>query len=378
MRGPKPQYPIQLTDEEKQKLEKLVRATRTPQGIALRARILLLAHEHPEWSNQRIARKVGCTDWMVRKWRRRWSQHHSIEDLPRPGAPRRFPAEVRAQATALACSCPKEEKVPLARWSAAEITRQLREKGVSPVPSPSTIRRWLGEEQLKPWRYRYWQKIQDPVAFLERARPILRLYERAAELLQEGTWVICIDEKTSLQARQRETPTLPAVSGEPMHVAPRYRRRGALHLFSALSVADGQVYGMCFPRKRFVDFQTFFREEMVPEALRRQVVRVAIIQDNSSTHAPKRLEKWLAELEAELGGQLSFQVYWLPKNASWLNQLEIWFSILQRKVLQPNDFENLEEEKNTILNFIQRYDATAVPIRWSYTVAKLEAKLGAN
>jgi transposase len=90
MRGPSPKYAIELTTEEEQRLRQLVRAHKAPQGQVLRARILLLAHDHPEWSNQEIARETGCTDWTVRKWRRRWDATHSIEDLPRPGAPRRF------------------------------------------------------------------------------------------------------------------------------------------------------------------------------------------------------------------------------------------------------------------------------------------------
>lgn len=90
MRGPKPKYRIELTTEEAHRLRQLVNAHKTPQALALRARIVLLAHDHPDWSNQQIAQEVGCTDWTVRKWRRRWAQHHRLEDWPRPGAPRRF------------------------------------------------------------------------------------------------------------------------------------------------------------------------------------------------------------------------------------------------------------------------------------------------
>ena len=113
-----------------------------------------------------------------------------------------FPPEVRAQATALACSRPQDEEVPLARWSNAELARRLIALGAVVSIAASTVGRWLAAEKIKPWRYHSWQHILDPQAFLERAAPVLWLYARAKELLQRGTWVVCVDEKTSIQARQ--------------------------------------------------------------------------------------------------------------------------------------------------------------------------------
>jgi len=289
-----------------------------------------------------------------------------------------FPPEARAQATALACSRPREEGVPLARWSCAEIARRLVALGLVVSIAVSTVGRWLAAEKLRPWRYHSWQHILDPQAFLERARPVLRLYERARELLKKGVWVVCVDEKTSIQARKRAQAPDPAVAGQPMHISHRYKRTGALHLFGALSVADGQVYGQCRLRKRFVDFQAFLLAVVIPEALRRGVHTLALILDNGTTHAPKQLERWLKEQTEIHGWELSVQVYWLPKNASWLDQIEIWFSILQRKLLQPNHFERLGSLRQAILEFIAYYNQTAKSIQWSYTVEKLEQKLGAN
>lgn len=288
-----------------------------------------------------------------------------------------FPPEVRAQATALACSLPQEEGVPLARWSAAEIARRLIALGLVSSIAACTVYRWLVQDKIRPWRYHFWQRILNPQEFLERARPILHLYENAQNLLKEGVWVVCTDEKTSIQARERES-TLPAEPGHPVQVSPRYRRHGALQLFAALSVADGRVYGQCRERKRFLDFQAFLQEVVFPEALQRGVRTLALILDNGSTHAPKRLGEWLAEVTAKLGGQLTVQLYWLPKNASWLDQIEIWLSILQRKLLQPNDFASLEALTKAILAFIDYCNETAEPIHWTYTVEKLEQKLGRN
>jgi transposase len=268
--------------------------------------------------------------------------------------------------------------VPLARWSNAEIARRLVDLGLVVRIAAGTVGRWLAAEKLRPWRYHTWQHILDPQAFLERARPVLRLYGRARELLKQGFWLVCVDEKTSIQARERTQTPDPAVPGHPVHISSRYKRKGALHLFAGLSVADGVVYGQCRLRKRFVDFQAFLLAEIIPEALRREVHTLALILDNGTTHAPKQLERWLKEQIESHGWELSIQVYWLPRNASWLDQVEIWFSILQRKLLQPNHFERLGSLRQTILEFIAYYNQTAKPIQWSYTVEKLEQKLGAN
>jgi len=144
--------------------------------------------------------------------------------------------------------------VPLARWSHAEIARRLMALGWVVQIAASTVGRWLAAEKLRPWRDHTWQHILDPQAFLERARPVLRLYEQARELLKQGVWVVCVDEKTSIQARERKQAPLPAVPGQPVLISPRYKCRGALNLFAGLSVAEGIVYGQCHLRKRFVDF----------------------------------------------------------------------------------------------------------------------------
>ena len=289
-----------------------------------------------------------------------------------------FPPEVRAQATALACSRPQEQNVPLSRWSYAEIASRLVALHLVVSIATSTVGRWLAAEKLKPWRYRAWQKMGDPNLFLDRARPIVWLDGQAQALLQQGYWLVCVDEKTSIQARQAEQAPRPAGGGHPVHVSPRYKRQGAVQLFAGLSVADGQIYGQCRQRKRFVDFQAFLLTVIIPEALRRGVRTLILILDNGPTHAPKQFEAWLAQQIIDHQWNLSIQVYWLPKNASWLDQIEIWFSILQRKLLQPNHFESLTALEKAIEAFMAFYNQTAKPINWTYTIEKLEHKLGIN
>ena len=238
--------------------------------------------------------------------------------------------------------------------------------------------RWLTTEQIHPWRYHSWQHIQEPETFLQRARPVLRLYEHAVALLEQGIWVVCTDEKTSIQARQAQQAPRPATHKHPVHQSPRYKRQGALHLMAALSVADGLVYGQCHMRKRFVDFRSFLETVVVAEAQKRGVQTIALVLDNGSTHASKQLPGFVEELARASEGTLTMQLYWLPTNASWLDQIEIWFSILQRKLLQPNHFYNLNELKLAISDFIARYNQTAQPLKWSYTVEQLEHKLSTH
>lgn len=285
---------------------------------------------------------------------------------------------MRAQVTATACSLPRQTGTPLARWRRTEVARRIASSLPGHAPSASTVGRWLKAERIRPWRYHAWQHIHDPKQFLERARAVLQVYARALTLLREGTWLVCLDEKTSIQAREGEQPPRPALGDQPQLQESRYHRRGARHLFAGLSVADGQVYGTCRSRKCFADFQAFVPQVIVPEALRRRVHDVSLILDNGTTHAPKQLEGWLREQERAHEGQLTFHVYWLPTNASWLDPLEIWLSILQRKLLQPNHFVRTQDLEQAINDFISYYNQAAKPIKWTYTIEKLEQKLGTH
>lgn len=286
-----------------------------------------------------------------------------------------FPPQVRAQVTAIACSLPKQCQVPLARWSRTELARRVAQDPMLPRISASTVGRWLKEERLRPWRYHSWQHIHDPVTFLQRARPVLEAYAQARALLRAGTWLVSLDEKTSIQAREGEQPPRPVRPDKPALQEARYHRRGARHLFAGLSIADGKVYGTCRIRKCFADFQAFVTQQIIPEALRRQVQTVIFILDNGTTHAPKQLEHWLLEQEHAWNVRLRFQVHWLPPNASWLDQIEIWFSLLQRKCLQPNHFVSPSALETALGEYITYYNQTAKPINWTYTVEKLEHKL---
>jgi hypothetical protein len=304
-------------------------------------------------------------------WRHgRWLTRRAVE--PR-GV---FPPQVRAQVTAIAGSLPRQSQVPLSRWSRPEVARRGVPDPSLPRISASTVGRWLKAERIRPWRYHAWQHIHKPHVFLQRARPVLQAYGQARALLAAGIWLLCLDETPSIQAREGEQPPRPTRPGQPMLHEARYQRRGARQLFAGLCVADGQVYGMCRSRKCFVDFQTFLQQVIIPEALRRKVHTVTLILDNGTTHAPQQLEGWLRAPEQACDERLHFQVLWLPTNASWLDQLEIWFSVLHRTCLQPTHFVSTTALETTLNEYIAYYNPTAKPINWTSTVEQLEHKLG--
>jgi hypothetical protein len=282
-----------------------------------------------------------------------------------PGVHAFSPSAVRAQVTALACTLPRDSGKPLSRWSVTELVRAVVQRGIVRRISGATIQRWLRADRIKPWQYHSWQRPTDP-RFLERAIPILTLYERAQTLARKGHVIVCADEKTSIQARQACGRTTPAHPGRPIHVPDRYQRRGAVQLFAGLLVHTGDTLARCFERKRFVEFQSFL-QLLFGSPWCRRIRSLHLILDNGSTHAPKRLPAWLTSLN------LPFPVHlhWLPVNASWLDQIEIVFSELQRKALTPNDFESTDHVRQRILGFFAERNRRPQPIRWTYTAQKL-------
>ena len=179
-----------------------------------------------------------------------------------------------------------------------------------------------------------------------------------------------MDEKTSIQARQRVSITKGAAPGHPVQVADRYRRMGAVQLFCALMVATGITFARCYPRKCFSDFKSFLLE-LFATALCQGLRVLHLVLDNGPTHAPKQLGNWVASLS------LSFEVrlYWLPKHASWLDQVEIIFSKVQREVLTPNDFSSTVALEWTLMRYFEDLNHHPRPIQWTYTTAKLVAQL---
>jgi hypothetical protein len=259
--------------------------------------------------------------------------------------------------------------VPVSRFSAATIATLLIQLGMVAAMSTRTIARWLHADKLKPWRVRSWITPKDLATFLERACPVLDLYERVATgTLEPGEVVFSIDEKTSIQARAHASYT-PTGAGEPAHLEHTYKRRGAVHLIAALNVETGTVGGTVVADKRFVEFGAFLRD-LLTTVLRQGGRRIHLILDNGSTHRPKYLAQWVSE---SFPG-VAIELHWLPVRSSWLNQVEIFFGILQQHALTPNDFPGTDAVTQRILAFIAYRNQSARPIAWTYTSRQLRAK----
>jgi transposase len=370
MPGPRPKYAITLTPEQEARLQQLSSCYMAPFAVVQRAQIVLCAFRHPEWANATIAQRLGCSVTTVKRWRQRWQCTESLRDAPRRGTRRTFTPLQRTRVVALACSAPRQYGKPWQRWSGEKLARVAIEQQIVDAIAPSTIRTWLRHDKIKPWRYHSWQHSTDP-QFVAKAVPVLDLYARAPVLQAQGELTVCTDEKTSIQARQRVTPTKAAAPGEVVQVADRYKRMGAVQLFCALAVASGLTFAQTRLTKKFVDFKAFL-SDLFQSALCAGLTVLHLILDNGPTHAPKQLATWLASLE------LSFEVrlYWLPTYASWLDQVEIIFSKVQRDVLTPSDFASTVALERTLHAYFADLNQNPKPIEWTYTTTKLLAKFG--
>lgn len=368
MPGPRPKYAITLASEQEVQLVHLSSCYMAPFALVQRAQIVLLAARQPDWSKAAIARRLGCSVTTVKRWRQRWQDTDSLRDAPRAGTRRIFTPLQRAQVVALACSAPQQYGKPWQRWSGEKLAQVAGEQQIVESIAPGTIRTWLRHDKIKPWRYHSWQHSTDP-QFVEKALPVLDLYAQAPTLQAQGELTLCADEKTSIQARQRVTPTKAAAPGEVVQVADRYKRMGAVQLFCALVVASGLTFAQTRLTKKFADFKAFLGD-LFQSALCADMKVVHLILDNGPTHAPKQLGPWLASLE------LAFEVrlYWLPTYASWLDQVEIIFSKVQRDVLTPSDFPSLVALERDLAAYFVALNQQPKPVEWTYTKTKLLAK----
>lgn len=313
-------------------------------------------------SNARIAREAGGHVDTVRTWRDRFAEQGlpGLQDRKRPGRPPAFTPLQMAEIKALACRLPVESGVPLSRWSAPELAREAVQRGIATSMSASTVRRWLTRDALKPWQHRSWIFITDPL-FRTRAERVLDLYARTwlGDHLSEDEYVISADEKTSIQARCRCHPTLAPGQARAMRVNHTYGRGGALAYLAAYDVHHAKVFGRSEPRTGIAPFMNLVTQVMAQEPYA-SAKRVFWVVDNGSSHRGKKAP---ARLSAAFPNAVLVHT---PVHASWLNQVEI-FSVVQRKVVTPNDFTDLNEVTDRLRIFEDRYNATAQPFQWKFT-----------
>ena len=267
---------------------------------------------------------------------------------------------------AIACELPARRAVPLSRWSLAELPEEVITTGLVSDVSVSTLWRWLDQDALKPWRHRSWSFPRD-ADFAAKAAVVLELYARRFQgrRLEPGEFVISADEKTSVQARCRCHPTLPPGVARTMRVEHDYERGGALAYLAAWDVHQARLVGRCESTTGIAPFGRLV-DQVMSTAPYASAKRVFWVVDNGSSHRGQ------ASVDRLQGAWPNLTLVHLPVHASWLNQIEIYFSIVQRKVLSPNDFLDLGEVAHRLLAFQRRYEQTAVPFDWRFTRADLD------
>jgi hypothetical protein len=266
----------------------------------------------------------------------------------------------------MACEPPSARAVPLSRWSSAELAAQAVTEGLTVSVSASTVRRWLADDAIKPWQHRSWIFPRDP-DFAAKAARVLDLYQRVWQgtVLGGEEYVISADEKSQLQALSRCHPELAPAPGRTRRVEFEYDRHGTLAYFGAYDVHRAALIGRVQPSTGIAPFGELVRQVMTQEPYA-SAKRVFWVVDNGSSHAGRTS---IARMHASWP---TATLVHLPVHASWLNQIEVVFSVIQRKVIKPADFADLDALAQRPVDFEARYNAAAKPFDWKFTRTDLD------
>ena len=345
---------IEVSTEDRAALERIVRSRTAERRMVERARIVLEAGEgRPA---EEIACRVGCSLATAKKWRARYERGGlaGLHDAPRPGRPLVHGPERRAKLIALACTRPPAtpEGLRRERWTHWEL-------GAAVGMSESQAHAILRSLDIKPHLSEQWVMTEFGPDFDERAAEVCGLYLDPPE----GVLVVSIDEKTGIQAKTPVKDDVATRPGKPARREHEYRRNGTQNLFACLRVHTGEVSGMPSKTRNRYDLIRFL------DQLEREIPpgqEVIAITDNLSTRTTKEAEDWLAE-------HPRWRFVFTPKHASWLNQVEIFFSILARRLLKHGAFTNEQDLAGQMLAFVETYNQTATPFQWTYTGKVLTA-----
>ena len=340
--------------EDRRELERIVRSQTAERRAVDRARIVLLAGEGR--SAARIASEVGCSERTVKKWRRRFEVEGlaGLRDAPRPGRPLVHGPHVRAKLIALACTRPPDnaEGLRRARWTHRELAEQV---GMSESQAHEILR----AAEIKPHLLEQWVMSELGPDFDARAAEVCGLYLDPPA----GTLVVSIDEKTGIQAKAPTRPDLPARPGKPGRREHEYVRNGTQNLFAALRVHTGEVSAMPAKTRNRFDLLRFLDQLEAEIPAGKEVIAIS---DNLSTRTTDEVAQWLAD-------HPRWRFVFTPKHASWLNQVEIFFSILARRLLKRGAFTSETDLAQQMLAFVETYNQTARPFNWTYTGKVLAA-----
>jgi len=340
-----------------------------PAGVARRARAVLLLAQGEGLAH--TARTVGLSQRHTHKWAKRVVEQgvSGLNDKPRPGRKPTFSPEVALHLVKMACEMPDLRGCSLSQWDCVELARQLVADGVVSSISAQSVRRILDSHRLKPWRHHLWLSPRAPrdEAF---AAAVLNLRDLYTRQLAPDEMVLCVDEKTSLQPRTRKAKTLPPEPGKPMRVEGEYERKGALNLFAAFDTRSGKVYHTTAERKRQVEFIALLNK--LEREIDPAIQTIHIVLDNLKMHKGKQVQAWLAQ-------HPRFHFHHPPVHCSWMNQVEQWFSILQRKRFGVANFEDKQHLAERLDAFVREWNSHSHSFKWSHkSFEKVLAKCAMN
>ena len=364
--GPPPEWQPRFSGKQIRLARAVARQRSAAHAAVQRAQLALLLRRYPRIRSPEAARRLGqSVDWVYR-WRRLWATSgFTLKDKPRAGRPRVFSDLARAVVIAVACELPSQRQLPFSRHSAASIQEVVVGEGI--MVSVRTVQRILAEDTLKPWHYRSWIHPRDP-DFQAKAAVILDLYQGVwqGRRLGPNDLVVCADEKPGIQARRHRVE--PPRAGRLGRVESDYQRCGALQYLCAWDVQRGLPWGRCEAKTGIASFGRLVEQVMSQDPYR-SARRVFWIVDNGSSH---RGRKAIDRLQKQYPNLILVHT---PVHASWLNQQEIYFGIIQRKVLTPAAAHDLSELERRILAFEARSRAQARPFAWRFTRAEFERRL---
>lgn len=344
--------PLDVSAEDRRVLQGWLRAHKTEQRMWLRARVVLMAADGA--TNRAIAAETGLSEEAVSRWRRRYAEAgvKGLKDRERSGRPPVYGHDERLRVVATVTETPPD---PAGHWTHQAVADRLADTGIS----ADTVGVILKDLDLKPHLVRGWLTRKDSPEFWERALDVCGLYLDPPD----NALVLSVDEKTAICARSRKHPTLPTVPGRVARREFEYVRHGTACLMAALDVHSGQVLGADAPRNDAAHFIAFLEEidAAVPPGL-----AIHLVADNGSSHVAKATKAWLAV-------HPRFHVHHTPPHASWLNQVELFFSILARRLLKHGEFNSRQELVAKLMAFIADYDTTAGPFKWTYEGKPLKA-----
>jgi transposase len=408
---------VVISERQQAILQSLSRARTVTQCLVQRATIILLAFAGRH--NRDIATQVGLERHQVGLWRRRWQKafralvcvectegsaaalRQAIEkvlgDEPRPGCPGKFTAEQITLLFALACEPPAKSALPITHWTGAELAAEACQRGIVPSISVSQVNRLLREAELQPHRSRYWLNSteKDPAQFEAQVHIICACYHDAPQLyFHHDTHTVSVDEMTGIQALERIATTLPMKPGQTERREFEYKRNGTLTLIGNFHVVTGEIVAPTLgPTRTEADFASHIEQtiELDPQA------RYVFVMDNLNTHCSATLVELVARLcgiaddlgkkgmrgvlksmksrqafLSELGHRI--RIVYTPKHSSWLNQIEIVFGVIMRKVVRRGSFTSVEDLRTKLLAFIEYFNQVfAKPFQWTYTGRPLRA-----